>query len=409
MTLRSSSSLEKKTDLYRQLYAKMLACGPITLAEYMKEILIHPTAGYYTTRDVFGQRGDFTTSPEISQLFGEIMAIWIINEWRKISRDSIQLVELGPGRGTLINDILRVFKKLNLSNKISIHLVEISPVLSAIQAEKLCTKSKSIEPRVNEDQKNSITHYREGVTREEVKIYWYYSINDIPRKFSVFIAQEFFDALPIHKFQKTDKGWREILIDIVQDSKEERFRYVLSQMPTAACKVYLSPHEKRDHVEISPQCSVIIDYMSQFLWEHGGFALVIDYGHEREKTDTFRAFCEHKLHDPLLNPGTADLTADVDFLLLKEIAQKDDRLITFGPVTQRKFLKSLGIDLRLKMILQNASSNQKEYIESGYRMITDEDKMGNCFKVLSLFPFVLKDHLNKWPVAGFEDDNKTKS
>lgn len=94
-----------------------------------------------------------------------------------------------------------MFKKLNLSNEISIHLVEISPVLSAIQAEKLCTRSRGIEPRINEDQKNSVTHYREGVTKEGVKIYWYHSINDIPRKFSIFVAQEFFDALPIHKFQ----------------------------------------------------------------------------------------------------------------------------------------------------------------------------------------------------------------
>lgn len=143
--------------------------------------------------------------------------------------------------------------------------------------------------------------------------------------------------------------------------------------------------------------------MSQFLWECGGFALVIDYGHEGEKTDTFRAFYQHKLHDPLLNPGIADLTADVDFSSMKEIAEKDNRLITFGPVTQRKFLKSLGIDLRLKMILQNATNVQKQQIESGYHMITDEDKMGNCFKVLSFFPFVLKDHLKKWPVAGFEN------
>lgn len=145
--------------------------------------------------------------------------------------------------------------------------------------------------------------------------------------------------------------------------------------------------------------------MSQFLWECGGFALVIDYGHEREKTDTFRAFYQHKLHDPLLNPGTADLTADVDFLSMKEIAEKDNRLITFGPVTQRKFLKSLGIDLRLKMILQNATNVQKQQIESGYHMITDENKMGNCFKVLSLFPFVLKDYLKKWPVAGFQNQD----
>ncbi|KAL6257379.1 hypothetical protein P5V15_010952 [Pogonomyrmex californicus] len=408
MRLRSLSNLEKKTDLYRQLYAKILACGPITLAEYMKEVSINPIAGYYTTRDVFGQKGDFTTSPEISQLFGELIAIWIINEWSKISRDPIQLVELGPGRGTLIADILRVFKKLNLSNGISVHLIEISPVLSAIQAEKLCIESKNIEPEINESQRNSVTHYREGITRDGVKIYWYYSINDVPRKFSVFVAQEFFDALPIHKFQKTDKGWREILIDIVQNSKEEKFQYVLSQTPTAACKVYIPPYEKRDHLEISPQCSVITDYISQFLWENGGFALVIDYGHEREKTDTFRAFCQHKLHDPLLNPGIADLTADVDFLLMKEIAQKDNRLITFGPVTQRKFLKNLGIDLRLKMILRNATSAQKQQIKSGYHMITDEDKMGNSFKVLSLFPFVLKDYLKKWPVAGFEDKYENK-
>lgn len=147
--------------------------------------------------------------------------------------------------------------------------------------------------------------------------------------------------------------------------------------------------------------------MSQFLWECGGFALVIDYGHTREKSDTFRAFYQHKLHDPLLNPGTADLTADVDFLSMKEIAEKDDRLITFGPVTQREFLKSLGIDLRLQMLLQNATITQKEQIKSGYHMITDKDKMGDCFKVLSLFPFVLKDHLKKWPVAGFVDEGET--
>ncbi|XP_014475689.1 PREDICTED: NADH dehydrogenase [ubiquinone] complex I, assembly factor 7 homolog [Dinoponera quadriceps] len=400
-----NSTDSKKSDLYRQLYAKILACGPITLAEYMKEILIHPIAGYYMTRDVFGQKGDFTTSPEISQLFGEIIAIWMINEWRKISNGPIQLVELGPGRGTLISDILRVFKKFNLLDKVSVHLVEISPALSQLQAERLCTESRDNGPTASKKETSSVMHYREGVTKNGgVKIYWYYSVNDVPRKFSIFVAHEFFDALPIHKFQKTDKGWREILIDIVQETNEEKFRYVLSQTVTAACKVYLSPNERRDHVEISPQCFVIMDYMSQFLWECGGFALVIDYGHEREKSDTFRAFSRHKLHDPLLKPGTADLTADVDFLSMKEIAQKDNRLITFGPVTQKRFLKSLGIDLRLKMLLQNATSAQKQQIESGYHMITDEDKMGSCFKVLSLFPFILKDHLTKWPVVGFGED-----
>ncbi|XP_020293289.1 protein arginine methyltransferase NDUFAF7 homolog, mitochondrial isoform X2 [Pseudomyrmex gracilis] len=373
----------------------------------MKAVLTHPTVGYYMTKDVFGHRGDFITSPEISQLFGEMLAIWIINEWRKISKDSIQLVELGPGRGTLTNDILRVFKKLNLLDKISVHLIEISPILSTIQAEKLCIKSRNCESDISEDKTGSIMHYKEGVTKEGLKIYWYYSIKDVPKKFSVFIAHEFFDALPIHKFQKTDKGWSEVLIDIIQGSKEEKFQYVLSQIPTPACKTYLSPSEERDHVEISPECLVTIDYMSQFLWECGGFALVIDYGHEREKTDTFRAFRQHKLHDPLLDPGTADLTADVDFLSMKEIAEKDNRSIVFGPITQREFLKCLGIDLRLKMILQNASVIQKQQIKSGYHMIIDEDKMGNCFKVLVFFPSILKNYLTKWPVAGFTNEVKS--
>ncbi|XP_015185297.1 PREDICTED: NADH dehydrogenase [ubiquinone] complex I, assembly factor 7 isoform X2 [Polistes dominula] len=406
----SSNVKNKKSPLYRQLYSKMMTCGPLSVAEYMKEILTHPNVGYYMTKDVFGLKGDFITSPEISQLFGEIIAVWIINEWIKISKDPFQLVELGPGKGTLIQDVLRVFKKLQFLNKISIHLVEISPALSKIQAQNLCTHVEEINLADSKTQikENSIGHYKKGITEDGIEIYWYYSVTDIPKKFSIFLAHEFFDALPIHKFQKTDQGWSEVLVDVIPGIEEEKFRYVLSKGLTPAARVYISEDESRDHVEISPQSLVIIDYISSFLMECGGFALIIDYGHIADKTDTFRAFRKHKLHDPLLNPGSADLTADVDFSLIQKIALKDNRVISFGPISQRTFLKNLGIDLRLEMILKNSTDVQKEQILSGYHMIMDADKMGERFKVLSLFPYVLSKYMDKWKVDGFKQENKNE-
>lgn len=146
---------------------------------------------------------------------------------------------------------------------------------------------------------------------------------------------------------------------------------------------------------------VIIDKISNFLIRNGGFGLIIDYGHNGEKTDTFRSFCEHKQHNPLLNPGTADLTADVDFSQIKKIATKNNRLVTFGPINQEIFLKQLGIEVRLQKLLQNTTDNEKKSIIAGYRQITDPNEMGSIFKVFSMFPSVLKQHLERWPVSGF--------
>ena len=161
-------------------------------------------------------------------------------------------------------------------------------------------------------------------------------------------------------------------------------------------------------MEISPESLVIIDYIAEHLWECGGVALICDYGHNGDKTDTFRAFSQHKVHDPLSRPGSADLTADVDFAALRKVAAKDNRLIAFGPVTQTSFLKSLGIDVRLEMLLKNATKEEREHLESGYRMIMDSDKMGTCFKVLSLFPSIVKDILQNVPVAGFYSEGKNR-
>ncbi|XP_017879219.1 protein arginine methyltransferase NDUFAF7 homolog, mitochondrial isoform X2 [Ceratina calcarata] len=355
------------------------------------------TLGYYMHKDVFGKQGDFITSPEISQIFGEMIAVWIKYEWQKISKDPFQLVELGPGRGTLINDILRVFKQLKLLNNISVHLVEISPALSGIQAKKLC---KTIKEHDVTKLNGANAYYREGVTEDGVKLYWYYSIKDVPKAFSIILAHEFFDALPIHKFQKTDKGWCEVLVDIIQESKEEKLCYALSNGPTPAT-YYISEDEKREHVEISPESLVIVDYIADLLSEFGGFAFICDYGHNGDKTDTFRGFLQHTVHDPLLNPGKADLTADVDFAAISKIAKKDERVLIFGPVTQARFLRNLGINVRLSMLLQNATKKERKHLESGYHMIMDEDKMGTRFKVLAMFPSILKEYFEKLPVSGF--------
>ncbi|XP_017756410.1 PREDICTED: NADH dehydrogenase [ubiquinone] complex I, assembly factor 7 homolog isoform X2 [Eufriesea mexicana] len=366
----------------------------------MKEVLTHPTLGYYMHKDVFGKQGDFITSPEITQLFGEMIAVWMKYEWQKISKDSLQIVELGPGRGTLIKDILRVFKQFRSLNDISIHLIEISPILSQIQAKNLCKTIIEHNTKVSEYKHNPVTYYKEGITEDGVKLYWYYSVKDVPKNFSIFLAHEFFDALPIHKFQKTNRGWSEVLVDIIQGSNEEKFCYVLSKTSTPAT-FYISADERREHVEISPESLVIVDHIADFLWECGGFALICDYGHNGDKTDTFRGFSQHKVHDPLLHPGSVDLTADVDFAAIKKIAEKNNRLITFGPVTQASFLQNLGINVRLQILLQNVPKEEIESLKSGYHMIMDENKMGTRFKVLSLFPSILKEYFRKVPVAGF--------
>ncbi|XP_014211634.1 protein arginine methyltransferase NDUFAF7, mitochondrial [Copidosoma floridanum] len=384
-----------KSHLCNDLRLKIKMSGPISVAEYMKQVLTHPTKGYYISKDVFGSDGDFTTSPEISQLFGEMIGVWIIYECHKFHREPFQIVELGPGRGTLSRDILRVVKQLKKSHLVSLHLVEVSPVLAEIQRKTLCPSEST------DDVNDSGKYYKRGKTPDNVEVFWYKSILDIPEGFSVFVAQEFFDALPIHKFQKTKDGWFELLVDIdPARASEEKFRFVLSN--TSACDALIDKDEKREHVEISLEAMNVIRYISTAITQNGGFSLIIDYGHSGDRTDTFRAFRQHQQCDPLSEPGTADLTADVDFSLLQKVAQQSHDLLCFGPVTQRDFLIELGINMRLAKLCQTASKKEMKQLELGYKKIIGEDEMGNCFKVVSMFPRVLEEFLQKSPVSGFK-------
>lgn len=366
--------------MLRHLTSKIKATGPITVAEYMREVLTNPLTGYYVRNNMLGPDGDFITSPEISQIFGELLGVWIISEWMGAGRPKhLQLVELGPGKGSLASDVLRVFSQLQSvlgGASVSLHLVEVSPALSRIQAQTL-TGNHSQEADAKDE-----PVYRRGETAAGLPVSWYRRLEDVPSGFSIFLAHEFFDALPIHKFQRTKKGWREVMVDI-DPEKPGQLRFVVVPSPTLASSTLVQADERRGHVEVCAEGGVFVQQLARRIENDGGAALIADYGHDGTKTDTFRGFKGHQLHDVLSSPGSADLTADVDFSYLRKMA--GGGVACLGPVTQRLFLKNMGIDSRMQVLLRNCSdaSTRKQLINS-YDMLTNPAKMGERFLFFSL-------------------------
>ncbi|KAG9471853.1 hypothetical protein GDO78_022504 [Eleutherodactylus coqui] len=390
---------EDCNQLLKHLVMKIKATGPLTVAEYMKEVLTNPIKGYYMHHDMLGEHGDFITSPEISQVFGELIGVWCISEWMSGGKSkSLKLVELGPGKGSLMDDILRVFSQFqHLLNScdISVHLVEVSPKLSEIQATKLT--GSIIETKYDDDS----SAYKNGVTKCGLPISWYHDVQDVPEGYTFFIAHEFFDALPIHKLQKTSDGWREMLIDIDPEIPH-KLRFVLGSSNSILATL-IQADEQRDHVELSPNAAVIIQKLASQINTFGGAALIADYGHSGDKTDTFRGFRAHRLHNVLVDPGTADLTADVDFSFLKSMI--GNTVASLGPITQQDFLKNMGIDLRMKVLLENNKDvkTQHHLIES-YDVLMNPCKMGQRFKFFSMFPHSRMESIRGSSiVAGFSE------
>ncbi|GIY94205.1 hypothetical protein CEXT_392912 [Caerostris extrusa] len=312
-----------------------------------------PTIRLLYVSRCFGSSGDFITSPEVSQVFGELIGIWFYNEWCKIGfPQPLQLVEFGPGRGTLTDDILRVFSKLTSQHKsnlnLSVHFIEVSPHLCHIQMSKLCSR------HVKEE-----LHGKTLTTKYGFPITWHPHLVNVPEAFSLFLAHEFFDAMPIHKFQKTSDGWREILIDC----KDGELQFILSRNPTAATKFLIDKNEQRDHVEISPTSGILLEEITKRMKEDGGITLIADYGHLGTKTDTFlEVFKKHQLHNPLKNVGEADLTADVDFQFLSKHAK--EKAVVVGPVNQASFLKNMGIEIRIQELMQRATKRESRIFKN---------------------------------------------
>ncbi|CAG5997486.1 unnamed protein product [Menidia menidia] len=342
----SSEGDKPPPSILKHLTSKIKATGPISVAEYMREVLTNPVTGYYVKNDMLGPDGDFITSPEISQVFGELLGVWVLSEWMAAGRPKkLQLVELGPGKGSLAGDILRVFDQLRSVWKeasVSLHLVEVSPTLSQLQAQHLTGGgSQGAEPKDG-------PAYRRGHTPAGLPVVWTRRLEDVPEEFSIFVAHEFFDALPIHKFQKTDKGWREVMVDI-DPEQPGQLRFVLLPNATLASASLVQPDERREQVEVCAEGGAIVQQLARRISRDGGAALIADYGHDGTKTDTFRGFKAHRLHPPLLAPGSADLTADVDFSFLRRMAGGGGGVACLGPLPQRRFLQNMGIDARMQV------------------------------------------------------------
>ena len=340
------------TELKRQILSQIQATGPITLAEYMTLCLAHPTLGYYTTRDPLGAAGDFTTAPEISQMFGELIGLALAQSWLDQGAPTgIVLAELGPGRGTLMADILRATRKVpGFHAALRLHLVETSPVLRARQTATI---------------NHPITHHD--------------TIASLPEDAPLFlVANEFFDALPIRQFQRAGNAWRERLVG----AEGECLTLGLSD-PTRPefLDHRLADTADDDVVEVSQAAVTMAGEIGQRITKGGGLALVIDYGDWHSLGDTFQALKAHKSHSPFEAPGEADLTAHVDFEALARAAHpaKHSKLTPQGV-----FLDRLGIAARAEVLARNLDGDALDSHLAAYRRLTEADEMGTLFKVMAL-------------------------
>lgn len=335
---------------------KIAETGPISLADYMALALSHPEHGYYTKYDPLGLRGDFITAPEISQIFGEMIGVWTIEAWRQMGGGPVSLVELGPGRGTLMADLLRATRSVpGFHDALTIHMVEISPVLANAQYMKL----RHLHPRVE----------------------WLDSVEQLPASRTIVIANEFFDALPIKQFQMTAEGVCERRVG--WDPATGDFTFTLAPPGLQLAKSGQAIPEGTI-MEQSPATRSTMRHLAQHLKDHGGAALIIDYGYLGEAHhDTLQAVKNHTFHPVLREPGEADITAHVDFPSLADIA-RDAGLLAFGPVTQGEFLIRMGAELRAQMLMNAAAPEQKEAILSGLKRLVSPQAMGDLFKVLAV-------------------------
>jgi NADH dehydrogenase [ubiquinone] 1 alpha subcomplex assembly factor 7 len=348
------------TPLEAELRRIIAADGPMSVATYMRLCLGHPVHGYYMTRDPFGRGGDFITAPEISQMFGELIGLWAAAVWQTMgSPPQVALVELGPGRGTLMADALRAARVLPaFAAAVRVHLVETSPVLQHRQ--------------------------RESLAAQDVPIAWHRDFAALPTGPSIVIANEFFDALPVHQAVKTPRGWHERMVGIGADGKltfalhPDPIPEFASVMPEAIASATPGAVYEWRSGEIAAD-------VARRVAEYGGAALVIDYGHSESAPDeTLQAVGRHGFADPLATPGELDLTAHVDFAALARTARAAGARVQ-GPMSQGNFLRRLGIEARAAALREKATAAQAADIDAALARLTGtgRESMGELFKVMA--------------------------
>jgi len=330
--------------------------GPLTVREYMRLCLTHPEHGYYRSRPAVGAAGDFITAPEISQVFGELIGLWAAEVWTAMGRPApLRLVELGPGRGTLMADALRAVAKVapDFRAAIALHLVEINADLRRQQAAALMKlPGAAASPQ------------------------WHETLADVPNGPLIVIANEFFDALPIRQVVRTADGWRERMVTYADGS----FRF--AEGPRVNGPAITA--EIGAIVETSPDGGALAGAIGARLVADGGAALIIDYGPAAPGLgDTLQAVRAHEKVSPLAEPGAADLTAHVDFAGLTTAARAAGAA-AYGPVPQATLLNRLGIFARAATLLQHATAAQAGRIESGVRRLIEPAEMGTLFQAIAI-------------------------
>ena len=331
----------------------------MTVGRYMELCLSHPEHGYYMTRDPFGVAGDFTTAPEISQLFGEMIGAWLADLWIKMgSPTQLSLVECGPGRGTLMADIIRATKNVpGFHDAAKVYLMEMSPALKGIQKQKL----------------------------EAYDTIWIDDLGQLPALIPVLlVANEFLDALPVRQLTRSNDEWKErgVSIGAVDTLVFEEMEAEPALLETVPGRI--ARGRETGIFESSLTLNQFIKSVDILLKKQNGAALFVDYGHARSAIgETIQCVKMHEFAGLFDTPGSCDITAHVDFENIANIALADG-LAVHGPVTQGRFLRALGIEHRAERLWSVANEAQKESISTGLKRLIDTEQMGSLFKVLAV-------------------------
>ncbi|RWM07431.1 class I SAM-dependent methyltransferase [Mesorhizobium sp.] len=349
------------TRLKNRIVDLIGAVGPIPVSEYMALCLFDPKDGYYTTREPFGAAGDFVTAPEISQMFGELVAVWLYQAWQRAARPlPVTFAEIGPGRGTLMKDMLRTWSRLDpaFAAGASFAMIETSPRLVEIQKATLAGQRAALG--------------------------WHRTIDTLPQQPLFIVGNELFDAVPIRQFVHVGAGWRERMVGLDDADNLHFFAGAGSVDPT------LLPSGAADApqgaiAEVAPARAALMSAIAGRIAGHGGAGLFIDYGHlEPGIGDTLQAMRRHDHEDVLASPGEADLTAHVDFAALAATVRAHglDAELT----TQGEFLLGMGLLERAGSLGADADDGARQAISDAVERLAGPDAMGELFKVMKVLP-----------------------
>jgi len=341
-------------DLATLIARRIALTGPITVADFMGEALGHPVHGYYRRAAAIGSAGDFITAPEVSQMFGELAGAWLADRWLAMgSPPSVRLVELGPGRGVLMQDALRATRGVpGFHAALDLHLVETNATLRAEQARRLAAFRPS----------------------------WHERLDAVPDGPLLLVANEFFDALPVRQFHKSSRGWHERMVGL---GPGDTLTFALAPGLTPFAPLLPAGVPDGAEAELCEPARAIAAAIGTRIARHGGWALIVDYGYDSGHGASLQAVRGHRGTGILDHPGETDLSTHVDFAALAAAASGAGSR-TFGPVGQGAFLVALGIAQRAETLRARATPVQRQAIDAALGRLIDEGQMGTLFRVLAV-------------------------